>query len=130
MRSSNKLQQRALGIFSADADNEAPKDDLWQYITQLSPSDRKYLRQQVQKVQAYDMETMLGMGLLILVCEMFTISPETAFAAYFEVLSATRNVGVSMGVPSDGYSCSGSWNVSRIHQASQLATLTDVLAGE
>lgn len=116
MRSSNPLEERSLGIHAENEEIERPKDHWWYYIVSPSQSDMKFLWKQLQVIQAYDCYIVISATFIILVSEMFAPASSVGiFDVLLEVVSAYRNVGVSMGVPSDGYSFSGSWNVSRNH---------------
>lgn len=121
MRSSNTYKERSLGQYDDDEDIGRTRKHGWRYVPLPSKSDRKFLRGQWQTIQSWDVGCMIFATFLILTFEMFPGTPESSsigmiFPTLLEVTSAYRNVGISMGVASDGYSLSGSWSVSRSHQ--------------
>uniref|UniRef100_A0A2D3V5M2 Uncharacterized protein n=1 Tax=Ramularia collo-cygni TaxID=112498 RepID=A0A2D3V5M2_9PEZI len=104
MRSSNPVKHAEEGAGH-------PTRHWWKYIRAPSRSDRQFLKQLFTEVKAHDNWFMFFSTLTVMVIEMFeTKIPDGFVSVLVESISAYSNVGVSMGVPSDGYSFSGSMN--------------------
>ena len=113
LRQTNVYEERSLGV------DHDPKAD---------SGSKSYLGEHIRKQLAYDLWWLALAVWLISIIERTQIvyggDYFTVFAILFEVVSAYGTVGISMGVPYDDYSFSGSW-----HTLSKLILICVMIRG-
>ncbi|RDW75915.1 hypothetical protein BP5796_06736 [Coleophoma crateriformis] len=153
MRNSNVYEERSLGIYADDPqafafperqfnqEKEVVKSTVPSFLKRTltsvvktsgpggkSPSGTEFVRQQVRGQLSHDLWTIVVAILFISCIEVtnFDRDPSTysVFNIVFEVVSGYGCVGISVGLPDQAYSFSGSW-----HKASKLILCAVMLRG-
>ncbi|KIM26890.1 hypothetical protein M408DRAFT_330271 [Serendipita vermifera MAFF 305830] len=125
VRSTNVYEEKSLGIFSEEQDNDSEDSSLLSQEHRFGRREGEsrtkiwgeYLIWHAKQQLAFDM-WWLGLALwLICIIERFPLmDPENQswfniFTVLFEIVSAYGTVGMSLGVPYDNYSTSGAFSV-------------------
>ncbi|CAD0093502.1 unnamed protein product, partial [Aureobasidium vineae] len=116
LRQTNIYEERSLGIEN-DSDEDAEKK-----------GEKSYISEHVRKQLAYDLWWLILAIWLITIIERHDIVAGgdyfTIWAIIFETSSAYGTVGLSLGVPYDNYSFSGTW-----HTLSKLILICVMIRG-
>ncbi|KAK8208556.1 cation transport protein-domain-containing protein [Phyllosticta capitalensis] len=142
MRNSNVYEERSLGIYSDDpiySDTHNEKSLIGLVVRRLrgspgqsdggGPHTKSYfLRQQLRAQLAHDLWWLVLAVFIIMIIEggQFERDPAnfSVFNVIFETVSGYGCVGISIGVPNDAYSFSGSW-----HKLSKLVLCAVMIRG-
>lgn len=138
MRNSNVYEERSLGIYSDNPGLEqSPSNSSWPGLggirrrlagTGMDTKKSYFVRQQLRAQHAHDAWWIVLAIFLIMIIEggQFEHNPAvfSVFNVIFETVSAYGCVGISVGLPNEAYSFSGSW-----HTLSKLVLCAVMLRG-
>ncbi|EME46044.1 hypothetical protein DOTSEDRAFT_70137 [Dothistroma septosporum NZE10] len=139
MRNSNVYEERSLGIYAEDAEQEEEphhSEDgfLGRFTGHLAghhhrkESNTHFIRHQLRAQLAHDMWTVVVALFLIMIIEGGQFERDqgtfSVFNFLFEIVSGYGCVGISVGVPWENYSFCGTW-----HKGSKLILCVVMLRG-
>ena len=147
MRNSNVYEERSLGIYGDDPQQEIPDEEgegskpsttpnlfgrlkrtMTNKTAQTSESNSYFIRQQLRGQLAHDLWWIVLAVLIITVTETSNYERDpisySVFNVLFEVVSAYGCVGISVGLPNVAYSFCGGW-----HKFSKLVLCAVMLRG-
>ncbi|TFY79418.1 hypothetical protein EWM64_g4595 [Hericium alpestre] len=119
IRATNVYEEKSLGIFDEESDDDESIEDEADYPKTESRVSimGRYLGRHVRRQLAFDMWWLAGALFLICIVERGNIdNPDNAtwfnlFSIIFEMVSAYSTVGLSLGIPTANYSFSGAMHV-------------------
>ena len=139
MRNSNVYEERSLGIYAEDTEKEEEQrrseDGFLGRITghlaghhHQKESNTHFIRHQLRAQLAHDMWTVVVALFLIMIIEGGQFDRDqgnfSVFNFLFEIVSGYGCVGISVGIPWENYSFSGTW-----HKGSKLILCFVMLRG-
>ncbi|KAG8830789.1 low affinity potassium transporter [Serendipita sp. 399] len=117
VRATNVYQDKALGIYEDDSDDEDEQEANFRKDKRARPLVwGSYLAWHARRQLAYDIWWLIGAWLVIAIFERSKMwNPATKqfdlFGIVFELVSAYGSVGLSLGLSNANYSLSGVWSV-------------------